>query len=474
MVAYIGIILGGFSGLTLIAGGQMQSALRLEYEHHLQDEVRLIAQDIGETFQETDIKALSEQEIEVLLQRFAAQSDGQLSIFMLKGGGQADSKGGQSILTEASEVETASRGEVTVVERKNASGHETLYTAASLLSSQGEMLPVVVQLAVPVDALLDATRQRWLELGGIGLLFILAALLIALLLANSITSPLYQLRDSALKLAEGQMGCRVKLRRRDEIAEVGNAFNKMAQQIESMLEEQKAFASNTSHELRTPLTAIRLRTEALRYEGSLDEATARRYIEEIDNEVIQLSELVQELILLAQFETRRVELGREQVDITRLAKTLVQQEQSRARKKQIELELRIPEEPVLVVANVNHLTVVFRNLLDNALKYTPERGIVTWTITLDKEKQAIKHILQDNGQGVPAYALPHLFERFYRADKAHARDAIPGNGLGLAIVKSIIEAYKGAIILASAGIGTGTSVHVTWPYQSLPEGQEWI
>jgi signal transduction histidine kinase len=110
--------------------------------------------------------------------------------------------------------------------------------------------------------------------------------------------------------------------------------------------------------------------------------------------------------------------------------------------------------------------LVFRNLLDNALKYTPDGGSVTWTIQVDEHE--VVHTLQVTGQGIPAHALAHLFERFYRADKARSRD-IPGTGLGLAIVKNIVESYHGRIEIESAGINKGTMVHVYWPYQPVQE-----
>ena len=110
--------------------------------------------------------------------------------------------------------------------------------------------------------------------------------------------------------------------------------------------------------------------------------------------------------------------------------------------------------------------MVFRNLLDNALKYTSDGGSVTWTIQVDEHE--VVHTLQVTGQGIPAHALAHLFERFYRADKARSRD-IPGTGLGLAIVKNIVESYHGRIEIESAGINKGTMVHVYWPYQPVQE-----
>jgi signal transduction histidine kinase len=195
-------------------------------------------------------------------------------------------------------------------------------------------------------------------------------------------------------------------------------------------------------------------------------ATTRQYIEEIDDEVAHMSNLVQELILLSRFEAGRAEVGHEQIDLIRMASSLIHEFTPQAQAKHIDLTLVEPATPVQLTANMNHLTMVFRNLLDNALKYTPDGGAVTWTIQIDAHE--VVHTIQDTGQGIPTDALTHLFERFYRVDKARSRD-IPGAGLGLAIVKTIVDLYHGRITIESAGIQKGTTVHLSWPYQPIQE-----
>jgi signal transduction histidine kinase len=193
----------------------------------------------------------------------------------------------------------------------------------------------------------------------------------------------------------------------------------------------------------------------------LDEATARRYIEEIDDEVASLGNLVQDLTLLSRFDAGRAELGHAQIDFARLATNLCQQLSPQAAEKRLELTLLPPDQPVLVNASLNHLTVVFRNLLDNAIKYTPDGGQISWRI--QSGESGVCHTIQDTGSGIAPQHLPHIFERFYRADKARSRD-IPGTGLGLALVKSIVEAYGGHITVESDGVGKGTTARVYWPY----------
>jgi signal transduction histidine kinase len=474
MVMSIGIIFVGFSGLTMIAGGQIETAARVDYEQQLQDKVRLIAQNISASIGNQPLNHLSSSQQNSLLQRFASQVNGQLTLYALdqppSDQHQSPSGGRDHEPTKPfnsmPEMGAAVHGSIILDERKNSADADTFYTAAPITFPGRDRVVGILQLAVPASSLVTIIIQRWLILGISFALLTTCAVLAALLFSRSITRPLQQLRISALRLSQGDFSQRVKFPWKDEITEVAQAFNEMARQVQSMLEEQRAFASNTSHELRTPLTAIRLRTEALRYDTTLDNTTTRQYIEEIDDEVAHLSNLVQELILLSQFEAGRAEVGHEQIDLVRMASSLVREFAPQAQARQITLTLVEPQTSVLLIANMNHLTIVFRNLLDNALKYTSDHGSVTWTMQVNEHEVA--HTIQDTGQGIPASALPQIFERFYRADKARSRD-IPGSGLGLAIVKTIVDFYKGRIEIESAGINQGTTVHVSWPYQPISE-----
>jgi signal transduction histidine kinase len=348
---------------------------------------------------------------------------------------------------------------VVVVERKNDQGQRALFTGAAVLDRRPGVL---AQLSVPFDNLQRLVAERWLALLSIVVLITLVAALATVWVSRSIVQPLYQLRESAVKLSQGNLSHRVDYAHRDEIGEVAAAFNEMADEVRSMLEEQRAFASNTSHELRTPLTTIRLRSEALRYDDQLDPATARQYIAEIDDEVIRLGALIEDLTLLSRFDAGRAELGNTQIDVGRLAASLQSHMATQARAKGVTLEFTAPPETVVVSASMNHLNVVLRNVLDNAVKYTQEGGRIAWQLTACGT--GAQFHIEDTGQGILPEHLPHLFERFYRADRARSRD-VPGTGLGLALVKSILDAYGGSITIHSAGRGRGTQVTIVWPHR---------
>lgn len=463
LLAFASIILVGFVGLTLIAGRQISAAAQADYAQRLQNNVQLIAQGISPHVKDFMDGKIGEDELEAILGEYETQVGCDLKLYTTDGNNFPPvPRPGFRGMTE---LENAMHGDIVLVERKNEYGKDTIYTAAPVVFNRQPK--GLIQLSVPSDTLQAIVVQRWLELGLVFALVTGFALAAALWLARSIIQPLYKLRESAIHLSQGNFSHRVAYTGKDEIGEVAHAFNEMAQEVESMLEEQRAFASNTSHELRTPLTTIRLRTEALRYDSTLDESIAKRYIEEIDDEVIRLGNLIQDLTLLSRFDAGRTELGQDQVDILRFATSVQHQMAAHAREKNILITLSLPDEPVFVNASINHLMVVFRNLLDNAIKYTPDGGAITWEIR--KSDQGISSVIRDTGRGIDAEHLPHLFERFYRVDKARSRD-IPGTGLGLALVKSIVEAYGGHITIESAGVDQGTTAYVFWPQQSRIAG----
>jgi signal transduction histidine kinase len=356
------------------------------------------------------------------------------------------------------ELENAIRGGIVITEHNDENGQSMLFTVAPIHNIPQP--PTFIQLSVPTKNLQDIVLKRWIVLWLIFAFVTTLALLVTILISRSITRPLITLRESAIQLSQGDFSHRITYTGVDEIGEVAKAFNEMARQVENMLEEQRAFASNTAHELRTPLTTIRLRSEALRHDTQLDEAIAKQYIAEIDDEVTRLGSLIEDLTLLSRFDAGRAELGQGQLDLRRFAINMEKQMRPQATAKKIQLNLSVPNNPIIVNASLSHLTVVFRNLLDNAIKYTPNGGKITWHIS--ECVDGICSIIEDNGRGVDPEYLPNLFERFYRADKSRSRN-IPGTGLGLALTKSIIEAYGGLITIESIGKDEGTTATVLWP-----------
>ena len=449
-VAYVGILVVGFACLTVFAGNQIESAARQDFERRLVNEIKLISQGLsGYITDETILTSENTAGFDALIQAYEEQINGKIKIIIppnpLRG-----------LRDNPPEVQRASRGDIVVVSRRDEQGEETLYSAAPIHYEAREI--AIAQIQVPVVNLQGTINQRWAVIWSIFAVVTLLALTATYWISHSIIQPLMALRDSANRLSQGDFAHRVEDNAHDEIGVVARAFNHMAQQVESMLEEQRAFASNTSHELRTPLTSIRLRSEALRDDDELDAETRSRYVQEIDDEVVRLAALVEDLTILSRFDAGRAEIGDSEIDMLRFATNMVQADED------VVLELPDHADVQPVRASLNHLTIVFRNLLDNAHKYSPDGKPIIWAIQVKPD--GIEHVIRDEGQGIEPEHLPHLFERFYRADKARSRN-IPGTGLGLALVKSILDAYGASITIESDGKGHGTVIKLVWPYGSM-------
>lgn len=474
IISFLGLLTLGFTVLTLVAGSQISQAARADFEQRLAAEVQLVAQAIRPAVAQQHAGEISADDLQLVLDEYGQEMNGTLVLIPLAGLEKPERSPDmpnnereiENPYRNWPELESAMHGDATVVERDDEDGQRVLATAF-LLSElpsrnsgpQRDELPVV-QLSVPLENLRAIVLQRWLVLVLVFAGVLAAAGVVSLWLARTIIHPLDLLRDSALRLSQGDLDHRVAYDAHDEVGQVAQAFNQMADEVQGMLEEQRAFASNTSHELRTPLTTIRLRSEALRNEPALDDATARQYIEEIDDEVVRLGNLVQDLTLLARFDAGRAEFGCDEVSLSRLASSVRQQVTAKAVEKQQTLTLDIPDAPLIVRASLSHLLVVFRNVLDNAIKYTPVGGEVSWSMRA--VDGGVRSVIRDTGPGIAAGDLAHVFERFYRGDKSHSRST-PGTGLGLSLVKSIVDAYGGQITVDSDGPGEGTTVTIFWP-----------
>lgn len=462
LLAYAGLILVGFVALALLAGGQISAGTVEDFRNQLTEQTRLLARALKEPLEHYQEGEVSQTGLVDIVQTYAVQTRAQVmlldedGIYWLSSDGVAD---GESAISP--EVVAARNGEVTSDARANRAGVMTVFAAAPV-TEEGQLL-AIIRLASPLSEAQALVTDRWLALGGGVVGLMLLGVLASLGLAASLTRPLAQLRQASMNIAAGDFSTRLPDGRQDEIGQVARAFNHMTTQVEAMIEEQRAFASNASHELRTPLTTIRLRSEALR-SGSVDEATAQQYIADIDDEARRLGNLVQDLIVLSRLDAGRLAVGSEQIDPVRLARQFLAELSPQAEARHIGLDLDTPDTLPPVSASLNHLHIVFRNLLQNALQYTPEGGQITWQIRV--EGNALHHTIRDTGQGVAPEDLPRLFERFYRSDKSRGR-TVPGVGLGLSLVKKIVELYHGRITIHSPGLGKGTIVELWWP---LPSG----
>ncbi|HSH01032.1 MAG TPA: HAMP domain-containing sensor histidine kinase [Anaerolineae bacterium] len=454
-LTYLGLIILGFGGLTFLAGRQLTEVVFDDFANNLQRTALLLANELVEPLEDEETNTIT-----TIITRSATTINAQIAVLDLDGNILAATYDApaQLPIDTFPEFTSARQSNISHHTRTNENGTEYMYTAA-LIAEHNEELLGYIHIGATTASPRTEARQRWAVLVTSFIVFLLFGLIISGWLVITLTRPLAQLQTTALDMAAGDLTQRVPNPGRDEIGEVGRAFNQMAEQVEAMVKEQRAFASNASHELRTPLTTIRLRTEWL-LSDELDEKTTKQYISEVDAEAKRLSGLVNDLILLSRLESNRLEVGQELVDAGRLLRATGRDLEAIATTKEIDLTITIDAPLPPVKINMNHMRVVCRNILDNAIKYTPEGGRVT--VTLNHQAPYLVCQVTDNGQGIAPEDLTRIGQRFFRADKAHSRQQ-QGVGLGLSLVNIILKLYGGDFTIDSPGLGHGTTVTVRWP-----------
>lgn len=232
---------------------------------------------------------------------------------------------------------------------------------------------------------------------------------------------------------------------------------------EDEIMELRSFVANASHELRTPLTTLKLRVEALR-DGALDDRVmAEKFLREMESEINHLSQLVSDLLDLSRIEATKHDLLMTEVDLERIVSEVCAAFQVRAEKSNIRLQFEASEDLSPIVAVEDQIRRLVYNLIDNAIKYTPSGGWVKVRVYPQATPDKIILEVEDNGFGIPPNYLPHIFERFYRAEATRPRYGIArGSGLGLAIVKAIVDSHGGKIT-ASSTVGKGSLFRVEFP-----------
>ncbi len=284
----------------------------------------------------------------------------------------------------------------------------------------------------------------------------LVAVLLILGLSRRILAPVEALTAAVRRMEAGDLSQRVEIASRDEIGDLARSFNQMAGGLARLEELRRQLVTDVAHELRTPLSNIRGYLEALQ-DGVVE--PERRVIDSLHEETMLLNHLVDDLQDLSLAEAGQLRLERQPVALADVVDGAVEAARPRAMAQKVALQVDLPEDLPLVDVDSRRVGQVLRNLLDNGLTHTRAGGKIT--VTAQVEGQWVEVSVRDTGSGIAAESLPHVFERFYRADKSRAR-ATGGTGLGLAIVKQLVEAHGGRIWVESIE-GEGSVFNFTLP-----------
>jgi two-component system OmpR family sensor kinase/two-component system sensor histidine kinase BaeS len=335
-------------------------------------------------------------------------------------------------------------------------------------SSLEQGAPVIVKrqqvgtvvIAARVDAF-DPQESAFLKHVNQGLLTIgLGAIAVALVLgwwlAHRLSAPARDLTMAARDLAAGNWNQQLPVRSGDEFGQMTAAFNDMAAEITRQAALRRRLVADVAHELRTPLSVLRLELEATQ-DGLQPPQEAVAHVGE---ELVILESLIQDLSLLAQAEAGELPLNLQSEDLGALVENTVERWQGRAAARGLKLSAQVA--PALPPLRLDRLRIgqVLTNLFSNALRHTPSGGRIEVQVRASDENTLLVSV-RDTGEGIPPDMLPHIFERFYRADPARSRET-GGAGLGLSIARQAVELHGGRL-WAESELGAGSTFYFTLP-----------
>jgi two-component system phosphate regulon sensor histidine kinase PhoR len=371
------------------------------------------------------------------------------------------------------EIESALAGKAGSARRKSTTiGVDFLYVAVPVKDG-------ALRLAVPlaeIQGQVNTIRKRMLV--STALAFI-PAILLALWFARLIARRLGSIIDYAAQLARGNFHARLERTGTDELGLLEKKLNETGEKLEGMFQElerehaelekvervRKDFVINVSHELRTPLASIQGYTETL-LDGAIDDPNHNvRFLQIIRQNAERLANLTADLLTLSRVELKQQKFSFASYNVDRVLENTVDSMKPLAIRKNITITHASTGDPVEAFCDSEAVNQVVTNLVDNALKYTPDGGEITVGARVLPGLNQVEVFVRDTGIGIPAEELPRLFERFYRVDKARSRE-LGGTGLGLSIVKHLVRAQGGDVRVESA-LGKGSAFLFTLPVEDL-------
>lgn len=333
--------------------------------------------------------------------------------------------------------------------------------AAVPLVKNGETLGAVYLMQYDTDqgALIAMLQTNVLRLSAA---LEVGVILISLAFSTAFSHRLRRILHSVRAMRDGDYSNKLKLRGSDELTQLGREFNDLAERLEASEQRRRQFVSDASHELKTPLASIKLLSDSI-LQNEMDMATQHEFIGDIGREADRLGRLTQKLLTLTKLDSA-VEDEREMLDAAATVRKVMRMLKPLADLRSIRLESELADGCSIITVEDDLYQIIF-NLIENAIKYNCENGWVG--ITLRRDGDEVVLTVADNGVGIPEESISHIFERFYRVDKARSR-AAGGAGLGLSIVHDMVVRNYGTID-AAAREGGGTVFTVRFPLFAAEE-----
>lgn len=330
---------------------------------------------------------------------------------------------------------------------------EPVMAVSMLLTSKGEEVGIVrfVSSLGETNNVIGEITRFLLIMGSV---VVAISGILSVFLANSIVKPLKEVTKTAEKMADGQLKVRSEIKINDEIGQLAQTLNYMADEINRKESLKNDFISSISHELRTPLTSIKGWAITLKNDSFIDRELIQDGLEIIESESDRLSKMVEELLDFSRFTSGRITLVKELIDIQDILKNIVYQMMPRAINNDIDFIADIDDDISPILGDENRIKQVLINILDNAFKFTDKGQVILRT---SEDENYIIIETKDNGPGIPDEDMPYIKEKFYKGKNAKSN-----SGIGLSICDEIINLHEGILQIESI-IDKGTTVKIYLP-----------
>lgn len=306
-------------------------------------------------------------------------------------------------------------------------------------TSQGAVIDLLLQTILRITVVLE-----------------LAVILFSLLYSRHFSQRMRAILNSMHIIQKGNYNQKVSVGGNDELTILANEFNDLTERLQTSEEKRRRFVSDASHELKTPLASIKLLTDSI-LQNDMDAETMREFVEDIGSEAERLNRMTAKLLSLTKVDSQEPPES-ELIRIFSTIHRVVRMLRPVAERSGVEIRTELAQDSTVLITEDDLYQIVF-NLIENGIKYNRPDGSVT--VTVDQTEDFARLTVADTGMGIPEEALNHIFERFYRVDKARSRQT-GGSGLGLAIVRAIVQRNRGEIQVRSV-LGEGTVFTVTFP-----------
>ncbi|WP_082760079.1 sensor histidine kinase [Abyssisolibacter fermentans] len=282
--------------------------------------------------------------------------------------------------------------------------------------------------------------------------------IIGIVMSDYLLYPIKKFTKAINNMTKGKLGQIVTIDSNDEFKQLANAFNLISTQLSQVDIQRRDFVANVSHELKTPLCAIKLLSSSLLHENEKNVEIYKDFLKDIDSEVDRLTKIIDNLLALVDLDSEKLSLNYQVTYINYLLEKIIQRMKPLADEKDIDIKY-IQIDKIQIDVDLDKIQQAIINIIHNAIKYTPNGGMIIVKLYIRDKNMVIE--VKDNGIGIPKDDIEHIFERFYRVDKARTRNT-GGTGLGLSIAYQIVTLHQGLIDIKS-NVGKGTSFFIIIP-----------